>query len=182
MTISRRTFLGWISAAGLSTAFGKQARAAVGKQFKGYPNSMGVLFDSDRCIGCRSCEAACNKVNSLPSPDQSFEDLSVLKNKRRTDAKTFTVVNQYLPANQDKGPIFQKRQCNHCLEPACASACFVKALKKDTSGAVVYDESLCVGCRYCMVACPFNIPAYTYNDPLTPKVTKCTMCLPRIEE
>jgi len=106
-----------------------------------------------------------------------FDDLTVLDEKRRTSEAVYTVVNKFGTA-----PLFAKTQCNHCQEPACASACFVKALKKDPSGAVVYDESLCVGCRYCMVACPFNMPAYTYNDPLTPKVTKCTMCLPRTKE
>ncbi len=78
--------------------------------------------------------------------------------------------------------VFVKKQCNHCLEPACASACFVKAFTKTPEGPVVYDASLCVGCRYCMVACPFDVPAYEYDKPLTPRVTKCTMCAPRLKE
>ena len=119
MTISRRTFLGWVGAAGLATAVGKRANAAAGKEFKGYPDSMGVLFDQVRCIGCRQCEEACNKVNSLPPPEQPFTDLTVLQQKRRTDAQTYTVVNQYSEPGPDKSPIFRKIQCNHCLEPAC---------------------------------------------------------------
>jgi len=182
MTISRRTFLGWIGAAGFATAFGKRADAAAGRQFKGYPDSMGVLFDQFRCIGCRNCEAACNKVNSLPPPDQPFADLSVLKERRRTDAKTYTVVNQYPGTGSDQNPAYRKIQCNHCLEPACASACFVKAFQKTSTGAVTYDETVCVGCRYCMVACPFEIPAYEYGEAFTPRVQKCTMCHPRISE
>ncbi|MEN8808305.1 MAG: 4Fe-4S dicluster domain-containing protein, partial [Desulfobacterales bacterium] len=71
-------------------------------------------------------------------------------------------------------------QCNHCLEPACASACFVSAFKKTETGAVTYDESVCVGCRYCMIACPFEIPTYEYDKALTPRIRKCTLCYPRI--
>jgi Fe-S-cluster-containing dehydrogenase component len=70
----------------------------------------------------------------------------------------------------------------HCKEPACASACFVGAFKKTPEGAVVYNASVCVGCRYCMVACPFGIPAYEYDNTFSPEVTKCTMCYERIKE
>ena len=154
------------------------AQGASNKEFTGYPDSFGVLHDISRCIGCRKCEAACNAVNQLGNDPKALEDLSVLEQNRRTQAAAYTVVNEFKAAP----PAFAKIQCNHCLEPACASACFVKALKKDKTGAVVYDESLCVGCRYCMVACPFNIPAYTYDDPITPKITKCTLCRPRILE
>lgn len=177
MAISRRKFLGCLTAAlGTSTGVGALAHAASNKHFTGYPDSFGVLHDSTKCIGCRKCEQACNTVNSLGEPEIPFDDLTVLETKRRTDEADYTVVNKFGPG------IFAKTQCNHCQEPACASACFVKAFKKDKTGAVIYDESLCVGCRYCMVACAFNVPAYTYNDPLTPKVTKCTMCHPRIVE
>ncbi len=179
MSISRRKFLAWMGGAGLGTAVGKKAGAATTKHFKGYPGSMGVLHDSTLCVGCRQCEKACNKVNSLPAPEKPFTDLSVLEKNRRTTAKAYTVVNKY---DGKKGPVFRKMQCNHCLEPACASVCFVKAFKKTKQGPVVYDPSVCVGCRYCMVACPFNIPAYEYEKALDPKVMKCTMCYPRIKE
>jgi len=142
---------------------------------------MGVLHDISRCIGCRKCEAACNKVNSLPPPDRPFDDLGVLAHKRRPHAGTYTVVNRFEIPNRHS-PAFVKKQCNHCEEPACVSACFVKALKKSATGAVIYDPSLCVGCRYCMIACPFDIPAYEYDNPFTPEVTKCTLCQPRIEK
>jgi len=180
MAISRRKFLTSIGAAigaGTTGALTK-AYGATNQHFNGYPESFGVLHDITRCIGCRKCEQACNEVNKLDKPERPFDDLKVLDQKRRTDEAVYTVVNKF----SGTPDVFAKKQCNHCQEPACASACFVKALKKDKTGAVVYDESLCVGCRYCMVACPFNIPAYTYNDPLSPKVTKCTLCLPRIME
>ncbi len=180
MAISRRKFLGSLTAAVGATTSGvvTKAVAASNKHFEGYPDSYGVLHDTTKCIGCRKCEQACNEVNKLDQPDQPFDDLKVLDEKRRTEESKYTVVNKFEGAHD----IFVKKQCNHCQEPACASVCFVKAFKKDASGAVTYDGSLCVGCRYCMVACPFNIPAYEYDDAFSPLVTKCTMCLPRIKE
>lgn len=174
----RRTFLGLLGAAGATAALPKAAVAGA-KKFGPHPDTQAVLFDATRCIGCRKCELACNEVNELPAPDKPFDDLSVMDTKRRTDEKTYTVVNKYEGAN---GSVFRKMQCNHCLEPACASACFVRAFKKEPNGAVTYDASVCVGCRYCMVACPFEIPAYEYDEPITPRVMKCTLCHPRLLE
>ncbi len=183
MAVTRRKFLGWVSAAAVGTTsmMGFKAHAGSNKHFKGYPDSVGVLHDTTRCIGCRKCEEACNQVNELPAPDKPFEDLTVLEAPRRTDAAAFTVVNRF-ESDDGQPAIFAKNQCNHCLEPACASACFVRALKKDKTGAVVYDASLCVGCRYCMIACPFNIPAYEYDEPLTPRIQKCHLCQFRLVE
>jgi Fe-S-cluster-containing dehydrogenase component len=171
-----------MGAAGVGVTVGKSARAASNKHFEGYPGSMAVLHDISRCVGCRNCEAACNAVNQLPPPETSFKDLTVLDRQRRTDAKKYTVVNRYDDAGPAGKPIFRKNQCNHCLEPACASACFVKAFTKSAEGAVVYDASVCVGCRYCMIACPFEIPTYEYDKALEPRIRKCTMCHPRILE
>lgn len=176
--MKRRQFLGLLGAAGITATLGTEAQAA-SKSFDGYPDAKGVLFDATRCIGCRKCEAGCNKVNKLPAPAKPFEDLTILDKERRTDEKTYTVVNKY-PGK--KGPLFRKIQCNHCMEPACASVCFVQAFKKNPDGSVTYDASVCVGCRYCMVACPFNVPAYEYDDPLTPRVMKCTMCHDQIQK
>jgi len=180
MSLSRRKFLGWIGAAGMTAAAGRKASAATTHHFEGYPDSMAVLHDTTLCIGCRRCEGACNTVNELPAPAVPFTDLKVLEEQRRTTSKTYTVVNQK-PGRQD-GPVFVKKQCNHCLEPACASACFVNAFKKTKEGAVVYDASVCVGCRYCMIACPFEIPTYEYDSAFSPRVMKCTMCHPRVLE
>jgi formate dehydrogenase iron-sulfur subunit len=182
MSISRRKFLGWVGAAGLSTTIGKPAAAATGKHFTGYPNSFAILHDTTLCVGCRSCEAACNKVNELPQPDKPFTDLSILETKRRTTTTAFTVVNKYENSKSSQSSVFYKKQCNHCLEPACASACFVRAFTKTKTGAVTYDSSVCVGCRYCMIACPFEIPTYEYGQVLTPRIRKCTMCYPRVIE
>ena len=182
MSISRRKFLGLVSAAGLGTALGKPAHAATNKHFEGYPESLGVLYDGTLCIGCRNCEAGCNDVNDLPPPVRQFSDLSILDNRRRTDADAYTVINRYNDLKNVKGPFYRRIGCNHCLEPACASSCFVRAYTKTKTGAVIYDASVCVGCRYCMIACPFDIPAFEYNKALSPRIMKCTMCHPRTIE
>ena len=178
--VSRRDFLKITG-----TAAGTAALTAVGAQASGPahdldPDRFGVLTDTTLCIGCRRCEGACNTVNELPAPEVPFTDLNVLEEQRRTTSKTYTVVNQK-PGRKD-GPVFVKKQCNHCLEPACASACFVNAFKKTKEGAVVYDASVCVGCRYCMIACPFEIPTYEYDSAFSPRIMKCTMCHPRVLE
>lgn len=180
MSISRRKFLGWVGAAGMSTVFGKSAAAATQEHFTGYPESFAILHDITLCVGCRVCEEACNKVNHLPQPNKPFTDLSVLNTHRRTTPKAYTVVNKYENNEPSGSPVFYKKQCNHCQEPACASVCFVRALTKTPTGAVIYDSSVCVGCRYCMIACPFEIPTYEYDQVLTPRIRKCTMCYPRI--
>jgi formate dehydrogenase iron-sulfur subunit len=174
--------MGWLGAAATGAALGKTADAASNKHFPGYADSVGVLFDNTRCIGCRKCEEGCNTVNELPAPDRPFDDLSLLDTRRRTTAKAYTVVNRYDSYSQVnlRGPLYSKVQCNHCLEPACASACFVRAFTKTPEGAVIYDASVCVGCRYCMIACPFEIPAYEYDKALEPRIMKCTLCYPRI--
>ena len=183
MTISRRKFLGFIGAVGSSVVVPTNAQAW---QSKAPPEPFGCLIDLTRCVGCRKCEQACNEVNALPKPDVKFDDLTVLDTKRRPDDKTFTVVNRcYCGRLNDRNqliPVYVKVQCMHCQDPACVSACITGALSKKDNGAVHYDVSKCIGCRYCMAACPFEIPAYEYNDPITPRVRKCTFCYDRLEK
>lgn len=182
MTIARRQFL-------KSVGFSLTAMAASPAQAwesKAPADPLGCLVDVTRCIGCRKCELACNQVNKLPEPETSFEDMRVLDAKRRPTAGSYTVINRYYPGQlTDRGelvPSFVKVQCMHCQDPACVSACITGALSKKDNGAVYYDVTRCIGCRYCMVACPFEIPAYDFHDPLTPQVRKCTFCLERLEE
>jgi formate dehydrogenase iron-sulfur subunit len=174
--LSRRRFLKNGFAGGATAALlGKSTQAKASASFSGYPEGMGVLVDLTRCVGCRSCEAACNREQNLPAPDRPFDDLSVLEEKRRTTESAYTVVNKYeIPGSEH--PLFRKFQCNHCNEPACLSSCFVNAYRKTEEGAVVYDPTVCVGCRTCMVACPFYVPAYSYSSVLNPVVRKCIFC------
>jgi formate dehydrogenase iron-sulfur subunit len=176
MGISRRKFLKAAAAAGGAGLVGKSKLASGAGQFTGYPDRYGVLTDITRCVGCRTCEAACNEINKLPPPKISFEDQSVFEKKRRTTPQAYTVVNRYPNPKPGGAPIYVKHQCRHCDEPACASACLVAAFTKTPEGPVTYNKGVCVGCRYCMTACPFYVPAYEYNDPFSPEIKKCTMC------
>jgi formate dehydrogenase iron-sulfur subunit len=176
MGISRRKFLKAAAAAGGAGLVGKSKLASGVEHFTGYPDRFGVLTDVTRCVGCRTCEAACNEINKLPPPKVPFDDQSVFEKTRRTDERTYTVVNRYPNPKPGGPPIYVKHQCRHCDEPACASACLVAAFTKTPEGPVTYNKGVCVGCRYCMTACPFYVPAYEYNDPFSPEIKKCTMC------
>ncbi len=137
-----------------------------------------MLVDTTRCVGCRKCEEACNTINEdLPRKSVSvFKDKDVFKERRRMDFGTYTVVNKYKSANVSDKPVFAKFQCMHCLYPACVSACIVGAFTRDKDGAITYDSWKCIGCRYCLAACPFQVPAYEFSNILTPQVRKCTFC------
>ncbi|MDW7678921.1 MAG: 4Fe-4S dicluster domain-containing protein [bacterium] len=182
MGIDRRGFFKHI--AGIGAAAVSNTTKLFGQEyFAGYPDRFGVLFDLTVCIGCRKCEWACNDVNKLPNKSiEEFEDKSVFAQKRRPQADTFTIVNRFDNPKNPERPLYIKNQCMHCNEPACVSACPVNAFTKTALGAVIYNPSLCFGCRYCMAVCPFNIPAYQYNDAFTPEVTKCTFCFDRIRK
>ena len=178
--ITRRCFLGTMTAVGASALISPSHVKAAG-DLSGWPNRFGVLTDLTACVGCRSCEKACNEANKLPRPSAPFDDSSVFNEKRRPDAKAYTVVNQYVDPKDKNRFIYRKMQCNHCNEPACATACPVHAYNKTPEGPVTYNEDLCFGCRYCMTACPFYVPAYDYDSALEPKIVKCTMCYGRVK-
>ena len=119
--ISRRCFLGTVTAVGGAALVGSHS-TALAKEFGGWPDSYGCLTDLTKCVGCRSCEEACNRVNNLPKPEVPFDEKSVFDEKRRPTSKAYTVVNRYEnPKDKDK-PLYRKVQCNHCKEPACATA------------------------------------------------------------
>ncbi len=180
MKLNRRDFLKAAVAVGGAGLAGGSGKAFAMEEFPASANRFGILTDLTRCVGCRACEEACNEANKLPKPEISFDDQSVFDHERRPDWRSYTVVNRYPNPKHADTPVFRKMQCFHCNEPACASACLVGAIKKTPEGAVFYDESLCIGCRYCMAACPFSMPAYDYYSATSPKLVKCTMCYKRI--
>lgn len=179
MSLSRRNFLGGLVAAGTAGAVASTAKAST-KHFEGHPDSYGILHDTTLCVGCRSCEVACNKVNELPAQQWTVGDKAPFEKLRRTTPESLTVVNRYKQA--DGSEVFRKHQCMHCQEPCCASVCLVRAFSKTPQGPVLYDPDVCIGCRYCVMACPYYALSYDYGDPLTPQVRRCTMCYPRILE
>jgi len=123
-------------------------------------NTRAILVDVTKCIGCRSCEQACKQIHGFP-----------LDTEAKLSPTALTVV-------EERGDHFVRRMCMHCQDPACASACLVGALKKTAAGPVTYDGAKCIGCRYCLVACPFSVPRYEWSK-LVPYVKKCDMCAAR---
>lgn len=182
MDLTRRNFLKFTSAAGAWGVAGAAQGVTASVPKSEMEDWYGVLVDTTVCIGCRKCEWACKDYNKLPNqPIEKYDDKSVFGHMRRPDSETYTVVNGYDDPNNPEKPYYVKVQCMHCLEPACVSACIVGALTKDEkTGAVVYDAWKCIGCRYCMASCPFQIPTYEYENALTPQVRKCTFCFDRL--
>ncbi len=179
--INRRAFLGSVAAIGGTAFLGRPRESAAAENLKGWPDRYGMLTDLTACVGCRSCERACNEANNLPAPAVPFDDGSVFEEERRPTASAYTVVNRFENPDDPDRPIYRKVQCNHCNEPACATACPAHAYSKTPEGAVLYNEDLCFGCRYCMVACPFYVPAYDYESAFKPKIVKCVLCFDRIK-
>ncbi len=182
-TQNRRNFL---KSAGLLTA---TIAGVSAKPVKAAPENilsedrMGVLVDTTNCIGCRNCEWACKEAHDIPAGDiNSYEDKSVFKEMRRPSGKSLTVVNQFENPERINSPINVKVQCMHCDHPACVSACIVGAFSKKENGSVVWDTDKCIGCRYCMVACPFQVPSFEYDKAIQPEIKKCDLCIDRTKE
>ena len=129
------------------------------------PKSRALLFDVTRCVGCQECAKACKASHEFPGTGEETE----------LDATTYTVV---LDKGDDR---YLRRMCMHCADPSCVSACPVGAFTKTGLGPVVYDADKCMGCRYCMIACPFNVPRYEWTKTI-PVVCKCDGCFERQKE
>ena len=137
---------------------------------------VGVLVDTTRCIGCRSCEVSCSVTHDNFVPD--IQNDRAQESVRDTSEKQFTVVNRF---KTEKGEVFVKKQCMHCWQPACVAACLVNAMVKTKDGPVTWDGDKCMGCRYCMISCPFDIPKFEYFE-WNPRIQKCNMCHERLQE
>ena len=170
MSIDRPIFFKTIGIAGLAFTVGKSAGATTlessGIEFRG------MLYDASRCVGCQECEKACAKAHNLPEPVDEIK-VDVL---RKTSETQRCAINSY---STSKGEVFVRNQCMHCNEPACAAACLTQAMYKTKEGPVIWREDKCMGCRYCMVSCPFDVPKFEYLS-ANPKIQKCDMCYDRI--
>ncbi|MEW5993550.1 MAG: 4Fe-4S dicluster domain-containing protein [Candidatus Zixiibacteriota bacterium] len=129
-----------------------------------------ILTDVTKCIGCLECVAACKTTYGLK--------MDVPKVWQKNDGLS---ANNWTSVLQKETKHYVRKQCRHCLEPACVTACPVGALQKTPEGPVVYDSSKCLGCRYCMMSCPYGIPRYDWDQPV-PYVRKCIMCYERIKQ
>jgi len=145
-----------------------------------------TLVDTTKCIGCRACQVACKQWNNregeeteLPLGEMGFQNPATLSAKTYTLISFHELPNEKAPGGLDY--IFTMHRCLHCLEPACASACPTTALKRQPDGPVTYEASKCIGCRYCIWACPWGVPTAEW-DSLAPRIQKCTHCADRLDQ
>lgn len=179
MGISRRTAFK-VAAATTGTQFlrmwaPRQAEAAV---VPPRADAMGMLYDATKCIGCRACMVACNEANDV-TPDTELSG-GLWQMPLDLNGNTKNIIKLYRD-DKSGAQSFVKRQCMHCVDPACTNACMLGALSKGEHGAVGYDPDLCIGCRYCQMSCPFNIPKFEWSS-ITPKIVKCELCRHRFAD
>jgi formate dehydrogenase beta subunit len=169
--ISRRSAFK-LAIAGAATTIAAPAAASVPRRAPA--DAVGLLYDTTKCIGCKACMVACREANGLEA-DTSWSG-GLYQAPLDLNEKTKTVIKLFDDGNQRS---YMKAQCMHCIDPACASACMLGAFKKREFGIVTYDVDLCVGCRYCEVACPFGVPKFEWSKAL-PKMVKCELCNHRL--
>lgn len=187
MTISRRDLLKRAVAAGAAAAVAGPAEAR--HEIEPHAEAVGMLFDSTLCVGCRACQTACKEANKLPA-DVVTAGGGVYDAPRDLNSTTKNVIKAYAAGNTQQ---YMKQQCMHCVDPSCVSACMLGALHKEGeakrsikgekkgSGIVLWDQWTCVGCRYCQIGCPFNVPKFEWLASF-PKIVKCELCRHRRDE
>jgi len=165
MTIDRRTVLKGLAAAGAGAAASKAAPAhASSVRLEAPPDAVGMLYDATRCIGCRACVTACKSANNLEG--------NLYDPPKDLDGQTKNIIKLY---EGDGEKSYMKQQCMHCIDPGCVNACMIGAFKKREYGIVTWDKDRCIGCRYCQVACPYNVPKFQW-DTAVPEIVKCELC------
>ena len=175
-----------------ASAAAAAATPAAARETRTLPDkAVGLLFDGTLCIGCRACMTACKTENDLepefgavfPEQEDAYWDAPL-----DISGKTINVIKAYRHGTGEKrnqvedGHAFTKVSCYHCIDPSCVSACPVSAMTKDAhTGIVSYSVDACIGCRYCVAACPFGIPRFTFDQPY-PQISKCELCHHRLAE
>jgi len=174
MDNTRRSFLKGLAYAGAGAA--AAATPAVASEPRKAPDdAVGMLYDATRCIGCKSCVVACHEANNLP-PDNRHDPLHDAP--QALNSRTKNIIKLY---KEEGRRSYVKQQCMHCIDPACVGACMIGALQKREYGIVTWESNRCIGCRYCQVACSFNVPKFEWES-ANPRIVKCEMCNHRIAE
>ena len=175
MDANRRSFLKGCAAAAAVTAVPVTALAR--ERAKASPDAIGLLYDATKCIGCKSCSVACKEANDLPADATEFGD-GLYDAPTSLNEHTKSVIQLVRDEGQSA---YVKKQCMHCVDPGCVTACMLGAMSKDpVTGVVSWDGNTCIGCRYCQQGCPFNVAKFEWKQSLKPKIVKCELCKPRI--
>jgi len=181
MNPDRRQMLGTISKATVATAtFGASEARAGGPKSPtpdALPDAVGMLYDTTKCIGCKACVSACSEANDLV-PDTVLSG-GLWQMPMDLNAQTPNIIKLYRGEQQHS---YVKRQCMHCLDPACVAGCPFSALTKNhDTGVVEWEPAQCIGCRYCEVSCPFEVPKFEWEN-FNPRIVKCQFCSHRIDD
>ncbi len=187
MTLSRRDLLKRAVAAGAAAAVAGPAEAR--HEIQPHAEAVGMLFDSTLCVGCRACQSACKEANKLPA-DVAAIGGGLYDAPLDLNGTTKNIIKAFAAGGTQQ---YVKQQCMHCVDPGCVSACMLGALHKEGegkrtiagekkgSGIVLWDQWTCVGCRYCQIGCPFNVPKFEWLAAF-PKIVKCELCRHRRDE
>jgi Fe-S-cluster-containing dehydrogenase component len=171
MTLDRRSLLKGVAAAGAGAAVSALPVEASTPKPEIPTDAFGMLYDATRCIGCRACVTACKEANALPG--------NLYNPPGDLSGDTKNIIKVWHRGQEDQS--YMKAQCMHCLDPACTRACMIGAFQKREFGIVTWDPDKCIGCRYCQVACPFQIPKFQWDEAM-PKIVKCELCNHRISD
>jgi Fe-S-cluster-containing dehydrogenase component len=183
---SRRDFLKGCLAGGAAVATAVLPETAGARDILVRPpEGLGLLYDATLCVGCQACVAACKQANDNPAEFNTTLDDKLWDMPLDTTGHTFNVIKMYRNGTmetkdaEENGFSFMKTSCMHCADPSCVSSCPTSAMTKNPENGIVgYDPDICIGCRYCVAACPFGIPKYQYDSP-TGKIGKCELCRTR---
>lgn len=176
--VTRREFFG-LAALGAVRAVAAPDEATAAAVAQAPRRPVAMLYDTTRCTGCKACMPACAEANGL-EPDTAMSG-GIWQMPLDLNAQTKNIIKLWESDDRSESS-FVKRQCMHCLDPACVSGCPFGALEKSPlDGVVAWEASLCIGCRYCEVACPYEIPKFEWNL-FNPKIVKCQFCDHRLAE
>src|ERR1043166_1033119 len=175
MATDRRTLLKGIAATAASMTI--VSTPALARSRKTAPSdAVGLLYDATKCVGCKACVVACKENAQLPADTRASK---LYDAPEGLNEFTKNVIQLAKSGNGETS--YAKKQCMHCIDPACVGACMLGALQKGKFGVVSYDVSKCVGCRYCETVCPFNVPKFEWAKK-APKIVKCELCKDRLAE
>lgn len=174
MDTNRRSFLKGCAAAAAMTAV--PATALARERHKAPADAVGLLYDATKCIGCKSCSVACKEANDLPADGTEFGG-GLYDAPTSLNERTKSVIQLVRDEGQTS---YVKKQCMHCVDPGCVTACMLGAMSKGEFGIVSWNPETCIGCRYCQQACPFNVAKFEWSSRATPKIVKCELCKTRL--